>query len=111
MELCLGWNCYSCKDISDSDSSESEIITCTCGAKGRAHKRDCPLSSSQAILCFLPLVSLNHILNPVLEFSSLLSVLNLHIRKSDGQRDADSVSFGAEMESCLVLPDSQSHGF
>ena len=28
--------------ISDSDSV---IITCTCGAGGRAHKRDCPLSS------------------------------------------------------------------
>ena len=28
--------------ISDSDSV---IITCTCGAEGRAHKRDCPLSS------------------------------------------------------------------
>ena len=28
------------------NSSESEVIfSCTCGAEGRAHKRDCPLSS------------------------------------------------------------------
>ena len=33
------------EDISDSDSSNSVIITCTYGAEGRAHKRDCPLSS------------------------------------------------------------------
>lgn len=33
------------EDISDSDSSDSVIITCTCGVEGRAHKRDCPLSS------------------------------------------------------------------
>ena len=33
------------EDISGSDSSDSVIITCTCGAEGRAHKRDCPLSS------------------------------------------------------------------
>ena len=33
------------EDMSDGDSSDSETITCTCGAEGRAHKRDCPLSS------------------------------------------------------------------
>ena len=31
--------------ISDGGSSDSETISCTCGAEGRAHKRDCPLSS------------------------------------------------------------------
>ena len=31
--------------MSDGDSSDSESISCTCGAEGRAHKRDCPLSS------------------------------------------------------------------
>ena len=32
-------------EMSDSDSSDSESMSCTCGAEGRAHKRDCPLSS------------------------------------------------------------------
>ena len=31
--------------MSDGGSSDSETISCTCGAEGRAHKRDCPLSS------------------------------------------------------------------
>ena len=32
-------------DMSNGGSSDSETISCTCGAEGRAHKRDCPLSS------------------------------------------------------------------
>ena len=31
--------------VSDGDLSDSESNSCTCGAEGRAHKRDCPLSS------------------------------------------------------------------
>ena len=32
-------------DMSNGGSSDSETISCMCGAEGRAHKRDCPLSS------------------------------------------------------------------
>ena len=35
------------EDIADGDSSDSEeieLVSCTCGAEGRAHKRGCPLS-------------------------------------------------------------------